>query len=89
MKKLRLWIAVDADGKTHVYDRHPEYDFEGSFFYTAGSSFRIAVLPSHAGQCWRQEIEAPPVAKKRGAVPPFAERGDEAALRKHEKEPFR
>jgi len=91
VKKRTMWFAVDLNGRLNGYRRKPRLSLEFRGFLCHDLDFdyvSLGKLPSHAGQCWRQEI-APPPAKKRGSVPPFAERGDEAALRKHEKEPFR
>ena len=94
MKKLKLWIGVDADGSVRAYSLKPKWCAkigDGCFkeqHRDCDYVLFLGTLPSHAGQCWRQEI-APPPAKKRGNFPPFADRGDEAALGKHEKEPFR
>ena len=73
MKKLNLWIGVDADGSAWAYRLKPEWNAKiggGSFFQQESDVTPVLVLgknKAHAGKCWQQEI-APP-AKKRGSAP--------------------
>lgn len=63
-KNLKVWIAVDGDGLAYGYAIKPKWNNEHRWFYDY-DSVGLGKLPSHAGQCWRQEIAVPPVAKKR------------------------
>lgn len=68
MKKIKLWIAVDLNGSLNGYRRKPRLyrEYGGFMCHELDSDYvSLGDLPSHAGQCWRQEIEVPKVAKKR------------------------
>jgi hypothetical protein len=67
VKKLKMWVAVDENGEAFGYEFKPRLCRYGSFLTEEGWMFHLGKLPSHAGQCWRQEIMPPPIKKKRRA----------------------
>ncbi len=72
MKKRTMWFAVDLSGSINGYRRKPKFCSKANEFLCHDLDFdyvSLGKLPSHAGKCWRQEIEVPPVAKKRGSAP--------------------
>lgn len=65
---LTAWVAVDGDGRAHVYRLKPQHMVEYGEFVTGpndwGPDIYIGKIKSLAGQCWRIEIPGPKKARK-------------------------
>lgn len=91
MKPIRVWLAVDQDGRACLYRERPRYDAPFAEWHAkdkhGGYICLPVAMPNLAGQCLEVDVVLPKKPES-GWVPPCPDRDDEVALRKHEKEKF-